>query len=318
MTTTESPRRKVAAQEVVHELGPGQSLELLRELHLLTRAGDMNADALRKLKQINHLMRLLAPAIGELFEHHEQPCLVDAGAGNAWLGLLLHEAVLRPAGRGQILGIERRADLVARAEERAARLKMAHIRFTHADVASMIPAEGGEHEPIHAVLALHACDRATDEAILLGLRAEAQVIAVVPCCQAEIAALLQGEATHGALSPLWRHGLHRRELGAHLTNVIRGLVLEAHGYKVRVTELVGWEHSLKNELIVAVRHQRANGLARRQLQTLMAGLPPLPMWLLEQTGLAGWGHAGDAGTAEGRPADGHTADRHAADRHAAD
>ena len=288
MTTTESPRRKVAASEVVQELGPGQSLELLRELHLLTRGGDMNADALRKLKQINHLMRLLAPAIGELFERHEQPQLVDAGAGNAWLGLLLHEAVLRPAGRGQIIGIERRADLVTRAEERATRLRMEHIRFTHADVAAMIPSEGGDPAaaPIHAVLALHACDRATDEAILLGLRSEASVIAVVPCCQAEIAALLQGEATHGALAPLWRHGLHRRELGAHLTNVIRALVLEAHGYKVRVTELVGWEHSLKNELIVAIRHQRGNNLARRQLQTLLAGLPPLPMWLLQQTGLA--------------------------------
>ena len=90
-----------------------------------------------------------------------------------------------------------------------------------------------------------------------------------------------GHATRGALAPLWRHGWHRREFAAHLTNVIRTLILESHGYKVRVTELAGWEHSLKNELIVATRHQRSNGLARRQLLTLLDALPPLPMMLLK-------------------------------------
>jgi hypothetical protein len=106
---------------------------------------------------------------------------------------------------------------------------------------------------------------------------------------------------HGALSPMWRAGMHRREFGAHLTNVIRALVLESHGYRVRVTELVGWEHSLKNELIVAVRHQRGNSLARRQLATLLAALPPLPMWLLQQTGL-------DAASIAAEPADAEPAD----------
>ena len=159
---------------------------------------------------------------------------------------------------------------------------MAAFEAIHASVADLTPAAGEASSlgDVHAVLALHACDRATDEAIVLGVRAGAELIAVVPCCQAEAAACLEGRALDGTLSPLWRHPLHHRELGAHLTNVIRALVLEAHGYRVRVTELVGWEHSLKNELIVAERHQRQNGLALAQLRRLLADLPPLPLWLL--------------------------------------
>ena len=92
-------------------------------------------------------------------------------------------------------------------------------------------------------------------------------IALVPCCQAEVARLLEGRS--GPLRQLWRHPIQRREFGAHITNVIRGLFLEAHGYKVRVTELTGLEHSMKNELILAERHQRSNAQARGELDRLI-------------------------------------------------
>ena len=108
--------------------------------------------------------------------------------------------------------------------------------------------------PVDIVTALHACDTATDEAMLFALAHEAKYVALVPCCQAELARDLEGNT--GAMQQLWRHPIQRREFGAHLTNVLRGLFLEAHGYKVRVTELTGLEHSLKNEFIVAERHQR--------------------------------------------------------------
>jgi post-segregation antitoxin (ccd killing protein) len=114
------------------------------------------------------------------------------------------------------------------------------------------------------VTALHACDTATDDAIRFALRHEAKIIALVPCCQAEVAQLLKGESN--PLRQLWRHPIQRREFGAHVTNVIRGLVLEAHGYKVRVTELTGLEHSLKNELILAERHQLGNAQAKAELE----------------------------------------------------
>jgi hypothetical protein len=120
---------------------------------------------------------------------------------------------------------------------------------------------------VDIVTALHACDTATDEAILFALKHEAKYVALVPCCQAELARALDG--VHGPLDQLWRHPIQRREFGAHLTNVLRALFLEAHGYKVRVTELTGLEHSLKNELIFAERHQRTNPPARAQFEKLV-------------------------------------------------
>ncbi|MEK7358294.1 MAG: SAM-dependent methyltransferase, partial [Bdellovibrionota bacterium] len=100
-------------------------------------------------------------------------------------------------------------------------------------------------------------------------------IALVPCCQAEVARLLDEVPSRDAseLQHLWRHGIHRREFGSHLTNVIRALYLESQGYKVRVTELIGWEHSMKNELILAERVQRSNSQAKHQLESLLRKFP---------------------------------------------
>ena len=131
------------------------------------------------------------------------------------------------------------------------------------------------------VTALHACDTATDDAIAFGLLKKARCMALVPCCQAELARLLNaGKALSLGRTPLaelWRHPLHTREMGSQITNVLRCLYLEARGYSVTVTELVGWEHSMKNELILARYTGRRNRAAAERLQALLQefGLTPL-------------------------------------------
>ncbi len=269
-------RTAVPAKHVRRELLPDQSAALLQELHLLTRTGDLNADAHRKLKQINHLAGMLGPDLDAMFERVAEPKLLDAGAGNAYLGFVLYELHFAPRKRGEVLSVEVRPDLVARAKERAQRLHYDRMRFLDKPLAELTADVQADF-----VVALHACDTATDDAIAHGIHTQAPVIAVVPCCQAEVARLLQGgSAVHRSLGPLWRHPIQRREFGAHLTNVIRGLVLESHGYQVTVTELTGWEHSLKNELILARKVQKRNGLAIQQLGALLGDLPPLDMKLL--------------------------------------
>ena len=281
-------RQTTPAPRVQRELLPEQSTELLKQLHILTRDGQLNADSRRKLKQINHLANLLTPDLERLFADDGDPLIVDAGAGNGYLGFVLYELWCQPTTRGTVLNLELRPELVARARERAEQLGYARMVYEQKAVAELVPSVGADRPPVwqgravDAVVALHACDTATDDAIELGIRAGAPVIAVVPCCQAEIARLLAGTAVHSPAGALWRHPLHRREFGANLTNVIRALVLEAFGYQVTVTELTGWEHSLKNELILARKVQRGNGLAWKQLQRLLAGLPHLPMGLLER------------------------------------
>ncbi len=101
-------------------------------------------------------------------------------------------------------------------------------------------------------------------------------MALVPCCQAEVAAHLRknkaSQLGKTSLVEMWRHPLHTREFGSQLTNVLRCLQLEAHGYQVTVTELVGWEHSMKNELIIAKKHQRSNPKSPRRLRDMLVEL----------------------------------------------
>ena len=128
-------------------------------------------------------------------------------------------------------------------------------------------------ERIDVVTALHACDTATDDAIAFGLQKQARFMVLVPCCQAEVAACLRQHKalnlTRTPLAELWRHPLHTREMGSQLTNVLRCLYLEAMGYQVTVTELVGWEHSMKNELILAKFTGQKKQAAAQRLSALM-------------------------------------------------
>ncbi len=252
---------------------PEKSEPLLKALHILTRDGKLNADSRRKLKQVLHLVQFLRPAIEASLARSDDPVFADVGAGKSYLGFVLYDLILGPAGRGRIYGVETREDLVAKSEALANESGFDRMQFLCAPIAeAKLP-----DAEIEMVTALHACDTATDDAIRFGLRHKAKTIALVPCCQAEVARLLEGKS--GAIHQLWRHPIQRREFGAHVTNVIRGLFLESHGYKVRVTELTGLEHSLKNELILAERHQLSNPRARAELDKLVEQIGVRPALL---------------------------------------
>ncbi len=258
-------RTQVKGAAVRRELLPGTSTALLQELHLLTRTGDLNADSLRKLKQVNHLANLLAPALDDVLGRFGDPVIVDCGAGKSYLGFVLYELFLKDAGKGRLRALEARADLARAGAERAARLGFERLRYLEAPIeAAPVP------DRVHLVTALHACDTATDDALALAIRHGADHVAVVPCCQAEVARQLADAAPAPAVAPLFEHPWHRREFGSHLTNVVRALALEAHGYKVTVTELTGWEHSVKNELILGRKVRAASREARERLDGLLA------------------------------------------------
>ena len=273
-------KRKPAAEkdkEAWSKLWPSQhpekSVPLLQALHILTHDGALNADSRRKLTQVLHMTQLLRPALESLLKDKDEPVLADVGAGKSYLGFILYDLVFGPAGRGRVVGVEARDKLVETSRALAASSGFARMQFIASPIAEATIA-GGRAD---MVTALHACDTATDDAIRFALRHEAKTIALVPCCQAEVARLLEGRA--GPLRQLWRHPIQRREFGAHITNVIRGLVLEAHGYKVRVTELTGLQHSMKNELILGERHQRSNAQARGELTRLIDQLGVKPALL---------------------------------------
>jgi len=240
---------------------------LLKALHILTHNGGLNADSRRKLKQVQHLAQLIKPAIDAALKEKEQPILADLGAGKSYLGFILYDLYFAPAGRGRVIGVEARAELIETARKIAAESNFDRMEFVSGKIAEA-----------DIVTAMHACDTATDETILFALRHEAKFVALVPCCQAEVAREL--ESVTGPLEQLWRHGIQRREFGAIATNVLRGLFLEAHGYKVRVTEFTGFEHTQKNEMIFAERHQRSNPRARAEFEKLAKEIGAGPKLLI--------------------------------------
>jgi len=254
------------------EIRPGQSIELLKELHILTRDGRMNQDSRRKLKQVYHLYQFIEPLLTEVNKKKGAITLVDHGAGKSYLGFILYDLffkVLQDA--SHIYGIETREELVTHSRELAQRLGFGGMSFLNLSVAESITS-GELPAKVDVVTALHACNTATDDAIRFALAKQARHIVLVPCCQAEVAAVLRknkGAALKHPLAELWRHPIHTREFGSHLTNVLRCLQLEAHGYQVTVTELVGWEHSMKNELIVASYQDLPRQRAADRLQALL-------------------------------------------------
>ncbi|WKK20061.1 SAM-dependent methyltransferase [Achromobacter insolitus] len=244
--------------EKTHDIRPGQSIELLKALHILTRDGKMNQDSRRKLKQVYHLFQFIEPLLKDVQQQRGAVTLADHGAGKSYLGFILYDLFFKEQPEAlkngsHIYGIETREELVKSSEELAKRLGFTGMSFLNLSVADSITSDKLP-TTIDVVTALHACNTATDDAIHFALEKKAKYIVVVPCCQAEVASVLRKNKAKALAEPLaeiWRHPLHTREFGSQITNVLRCLQLEAHGYQVSVTELVGWEHSMKNELIIA-------------------------------------------------------------------
>jgi len=264
---------QIEKSDSAHEIRPGQSIELLKELHILTRDGKMNQDSRRKLKQVYHLYQFIEPLMQAVQQHHENITLVDHGAGKSYLGFILYDLFFKTQqNHSHIYGIETRDELVTKSQELATRLSFSGMSFLNLSVAQSVTSDALPDQ-IDIVTALHACNTATDDAIDFALKKKASYIVLVPCCQAEVAATLKKNKSNAIrqnpLSELWRHPLHTREFGSQLTNVLRCLQLEAHGYQVTVTELVGWEHSMKNELIIATYKDLPRQHAKERLELVL-------------------------------------------------
>ena len=252
-------------KSTAYEVRPEQSVDLLKALHILTNDGKINQDSRRKLKQIYHLFNFIKPLLEDILNKKDTLSLVDHGAGKSYLGFIIYDLFFKPqklsAEKATIYGIETRPDLVTRSQELAQKAGFDGMQFLNLSVAESIVSDAlPEH--IDIVTALHACNTATDDAIRFALAKNAEYIVLVPCCQAEVASFLRKNKAQNLANPIseiWRFPIHTREFGSHLTNVLRCLQLQAHGYSVSVTELVGWEHSMKNELIIATRQRTPQG-----------------------------------------------------------
>jgi hypothetical protein len=266
---------KIVGMSLPPEIKPNQSIPLLKALHILTRDGKLNQDSRRKLKQVYHLVNFIEPLLNDVLAKQENLTLVDHGAGKSYLGFILYDLLLKQRSQGQVIGIETRADLVEKSKALAQECGFERMRFEHLSVAESM---GSANIPdkVDIVTALHACNNATDDAIQFGLKKQAQYMVLVPCCQAEVAEVMRKNKAQSlrqtALAEIWRHPIHTREFGSQITNVLRCLQLESAGYNVTVTELVGWEHAMKNELIIAKYTGQKRKNASERLNQIMQEL----------------------------------------------
>lgn len=257
---------------------PANAPVLLRALGLLHRDASMPAAEVRKFRQINHLVAQLGPAMAELRERSTCVTLLDAGCGRSYLTMLLafcFERVWNHPAR--ILGVDRMEHVVdaSRARAMAAALPSSGpvaLRFeaadlAHLDLASVWSRAFGEPiDSLDGLVSLHACDTATDAAIAVGLRLDAQWIAVAPCCQAELAAKWAHKKVGMAGVADSPH--LRRALGAHVTDAMRRLLLRSAGYDAEAIEFVSGTHTPKNTLIRGQRRRTHSARAWADYRSL--------------------------------------------------
>jgi SAM-dependent methyltransferase len=210
----------------------------------------------RKWRQIDKFVEIVDHAVGSSeLRGRDTVRVVDFGAGKGYLTFAVHDHLVRALGkRAEVVGVERRAELVDAGNAAAQRAGMAGLRFEAGDIAG-VPAEAAD-----VVIALHACDTATDEALYRGVRARAAILVASPCCHQELRAQILPPAL---LQPMLRHGIHLGQEAEMVTDALRALLLEREGYAARVFEFVSLEHTTKNKMILAVR--RRDGVDRAAL-----------------------------------------------------
>ena len=163
------------------DLRPGQSIELLKELHILTRDGKLNQDSRRKLKQVYHLFQFIDKLLKELPVSEQGPTLADHGAGKSYLGFIIYDLFFKGLGSGSIYGIETRSELVASSQALAQRLGFERMKFLNLSVAESAHSDALPDQ-IDVVTALHACDTATDDALGRAVQWGSSVVLAAPCC----------------------------------------------------------------------------------------------------------------------------------------
>ena len=251
-----------------------RALELLG---VIDSEGRPRAQMANKYRQVHHFIEALAPILkaacpGETLH------IVDMGCGKGYLTFALHQ-FLRENGKNPVtVGVEKRGSLADSANAIAGQLGDNNIRFIQGEINDV------DVKPIDILIALHACDTATDDAIYQGIQEECRWIVVSPCCQHELRPQLTAPA---GFEPLFQHGVQVDRMTETVTDALRCLYLEAWGYQTRIQEFVGTEHTAKNLLIVASRTRKPGpsedlveralefqhrfGIGNQRLGTLLTG-----------------------------------------------
>lgn len=218
----------------------------------------------RKWKQINKFVEIFAGAVNQAgFTEHQNLHVVDFGSGKGYLTCAVYDYLQSHQFAPQVTGVELRQELVDFCQNVATQSDFQHLQFFQGDVRSYQP------EQTDVMIALHACDIATDFAIHTGIRLGAKVIMCAPCCHKELRPQMQSPSV---LSPMLGYGVHMGQQAEMLTDTIRALFLQAYGYETKVLEFVSLEHTSKNKMILATKKRNAENLPNQKVLQQIADL----------------------------------------------
>ncbi len=257
-----------AAAPAAHDRAKHRFLDIatpfLVELGVTTAQHQLIPAMARKWKQINKFIEVLAHAIdSSALAQAETLRVLDFGSGKGYLTFAVHDHLLRRGVRPLVTGVELREDLARLCSDAAQRLQLQGLAFEQGDVRSH--AAGG----VDIMIALHACDTATDHAIHRGIASGAAIIMCSPCCHKQLRPQMRSPAL---LQPMLQHGIHLGQQAEMVTDGLRALLLQAHGYEAQVFEFVALEHTSKNKMILAVRKGAPTAAARAALETQIADI----------------------------------------------
>jgi SAM-dependent methyltransferase len=241
---------------------PETNKPYLQALGITGKDGQIRNDAQDKFRQINKMVEIFAPLIQAI--KADKPRIIDMGAGKGYLDFALYDYLANTAQKpAEVIGVEMRPGLVTDGNATAAASGFSDLRFEPGTILDY-DATGAD-----AVIALHACDTATDDAIFKGIAAGAALIAVAPCCHKQIRREMEAGHPEGKLDVLLRHGIFLERQAEMVTDALRALLLELNGYRTKVFEFVSDAHTPKNNLIVAEKDGRA-GRDREAVLTQIA------------------------------------------------
>jgi hypothetical protein len=220
----------------------------LKELGITNEKGAVLPSMADKWKQINRFLEIFAAAFeGSALATRARVRVVDFGAGKGYLTFAVHHYLTSSRGlEATVVGVELRPHLVKLCNEAAQRLNLVGLEMSEGDV---------EHFPLgdtDILIALHACDTATDLALYSGLRAGAQLLLASPCCHKQIRPQIKPPEV---LQPMLRHGIHLEKEAEMVTDALRALLLEEAGFKAQIMEFVSAEHTDKNKLLLATKRK---------------------------------------------------------------
>jgi len=218
----------------------------LKDLSVLTTKGEVRKDKTDKFKQINKFVELVAPFFDKL-DKTKSINIIDMGSGKGYLTFALYDYLVNNQKINiSLRGIEQRENLVALCNALAEKSKFNNLKFESGQIKTV------KIQEIDVLIALHACDTATDDAIFRGIQNEASIIIVAPCCQKQLRNQIKPT---NALKSILKYGILKERQSELLTDGLRAMILEAYGYKTNVFEFIQTEHTPKNIMIVGVKKQ---------------------------------------------------------------